>query len=90
MLPTTIIPLFDSYLHRQGLQLEATVIGGTALALLRLVSRTTDDCDVLEPLLPQPIVAAAREFAAEHDLDEDWFNTKSHDFVGVPGCLPYG
>lgn len=66
------------------------MIGGTALALLGLVSRTTDDCDVLEPLLPEPIADAARAFATEHELDEDWFNTKSHDFVGVPGCLPHG
>jgi hypothetical protein len=33
---------------------------------------------------------AAREFAREQRIQQDWPNAKAHDFVHVPGCLPEG
>jgi hypothetical protein len=66
------------------------ILGGSALALLGVVTRTTDDCDVLDPEIPATIAAAARDFAAESGIDADWLNSKAHDFVAIPGCLPEG
>ena len=40
-------------------ELEAVVIGGAALNLLGVVHRTTKDCDILHPALPQAVVEAA-------------------------------
>ncbi len=88
--PALIIPAFDSYLAARGLRFEAVVIGGAALVLLGIVQRTTDDCDVLDPQIPSIISDAAREFAREQGIASDWLNSKAHDFVGVPGCLPEG
>lgn len=91
VLPTDIIPAFDAFLAHRGQRFEAVIIGGSALSLLGVVVRATDDCDVLEPVIPGDVLEAARAFAKVHgDLEGDWLNSKSHDFVGVPGCLPEG
>jgi Nucleotidyltransferase of unknown function (DUF6036) len=90
MLPQLIIPAFDRYLAAQGLRFEAVVIGGAALALLGVVQRPTDDCDVLDPTIPEPVLGAARSFAATQGISPTWLNSQAHDFVGVPGCLPEG
>ena len=79
MNPKTTIERFDRFLENLGIGLEAVVIGGTALALLGVVSRQTRDCDILDPQIPDDINAAAREFAAYvrdegEPLDDDWFN----------------
>lgn len=91
MQPSAVIPAFDAYLAERGLRFEAAIIGGAALELLGTIQRATDDCDVLEPSIPAVIQEAAREFArCRSGLAPDWLNSKAHDFVGVPGCLPEG
>jgi hypothetical protein len=77
--PRGTIEAFDRYLAARGLRMEAVVLGGAALALLGIVSRATDDCDVMYPIIPADIGAAARAFAAERTgagepLGDDWFN----------------
>jgi hypothetical protein len=70
---------FDSYLYNKGLVFEAVVIGGAALNLLGVVSRFTRDCDVLDPKIPDEILAASQSFAEKIRgngglLRDDWFN----------------
>jgi hypothetical protein len=77
--PRTTLAAFDRYLADRGLSLEAVVVGGAALNLLGVITRQTRDCDILHPLLPEAVVAAARAFAAEVTasggrLKEDWLN----------------
>ena len=79
MKPKETIKLFDDFLDKRGLRLSAVVVGGTALALLGVVSRQTRDCDVLDPQIPEDVKLAAREFAASRrdageSLDDDWLN----------------
>lgn len=55
------------------------MVGGAALNLLGVITRQTRDCDILHPLLPAAVVAAARAFAVEvtvagGKLKEDWLN----------------
>ena len=91
--PTATIRAFDAFLSREGLAFEAVVIGGAALHTLGIISRTTDDVDVLAPEVPPPIADAAARFAALPETqpsDGGWFNSKSYDFVGIAGCLPEG
>jgi len=92
MLPKETIEKFDAYLARQGLSLEAVVIGGTALGLLGVVSRHTRDCDILYPELPAAIVSAAKDFAAGtrkegEPLQDDWVNNGP---FAVADLLPEG
>ena len=44
--PNEIITEFDRYLDEQSLNYEAIVIGGAALALLGIITRTTRDVDL--------------------------------------------
>jgi hypothetical protein len=79
MKPSEIIPRFDAHLKNQDLTFEAVVVGGTALALLGVILRETRDCDILEPLLPEPVLEAAHSFARSLGqqgiiLREDWLN----------------
>jgi hypothetical protein len=79
MKPRETLLAFDRYLLAHRLQFRGVVIGGTALNLLGLVSRTTKDCDILDPELPVAIKTAARAFAAERRglgeiLDDEWLN----------------
>ena len=64
MKPRETIERFDRYLDERGLNLDAVVIGGVAMALLGVASRQTRDCDVLDPQIPPVVVEAARGFAA--------------------------
>lgn len=73
--PSEIIPLFDNYLSERQLAFSAIAIGGAALSILGVVSRSTRDVDLLEPMIPEPVAAAARSFAAKHALSADWFNS---------------
>jgi hypothetical protein len=91
--PTATLRAFDAFLVGEGLSFAGVVIGGAALHALGYITRTTDDVDVLVPQVPEAIAAAAARFAALPDsapTDAGWFNSKSYDFVGVPGCLPPG
>lgn len=79
MLPRPTIEAFDRHLASLDLRFEGVVIGGSALALMGVVQRLTRDVDVLAPALPEPIAAAARDFATQQrqaggDLVDDWFN----------------
>ena len=79
MLPRETIAAFDVFLQKQGLDLEAVVVGGAALALLGVTHRQTRDVDVLHPDLPQAVAEAAREFAAVQRASgqfvaDDWLN----------------
>lgn len=91
--PTATLQAFDAFLAAEGLSFAGVIIGGAALHALGYITRTTDDVDVLIPQVPRAIAAAAARFAALADsapTDGGWFNSKSYDFVGVPGCLPDG
>lgn len=72
--PAEIIPLFDRYLSEGQLTFSAVAIGGAALSILGIVSRSTRDVDLLEPCIPEPIASAAKAFAKKHGLSTDWFN----------------
>lgn len=77
--PRTTLTAFDRYLADRGLALEAVVVGGAALNVLGVVSRQTRDCDILHPMLPPEVVAAAQGFAAGvraggGALRDDWLN----------------
>jgi len=79
MKPKEVLIEFDQYLKTRELGFEAVVIGGAALALLGVISRETQDCDVLDPNIPQAVAQAAKDFAREiskkgHDLKKDWLN----------------
>lgn len=92
MHPVDTIQAFDEFLAARKLQLKAVIIGGTALNLIGVVSRTTKDCDVLSPVLPAEIVEAARDFASETrrngiTLQDDWLNNGPSSLVPL---LPRG
>lgn len=72
--PKALIDQFDRYLADQTIQFEAVVIGGAALALLGVSSRTTRDVDLLTTPIPPIILRHAREFARIHGLAETWLN----------------
>jgi hypothetical protein len=79
MLPRETLSAFDRYLAGHALRFAGIVVGGAALNLLGIVSRPTRDCDILHPVLPEAIQAAARAFAAERRrageaLDDGWLN----------------
>ena len=79
MRPREMLAKFDEYLSIKGLHFDAVVIGGAALALLGVITRETQDCDVLDPSIPQDIADAARDFSHAvskkgGDLKEDWLN----------------
>ena len=79
MKPETVIAEFDRFLKDRGLSFQGVIIGGTALALMGVISRETQDCDVLDPEIPQTINIAAKEFASMQkkngvDLKDNWLN----------------
>ena len=79
MKPTKLLPQFDLFLEKGGLTFDAVIIGGAALSLLGVISRETQDCDVLDPKIPEEIQKAAEAFAKQirkqgGDLREDWLN----------------
>ncbi len=92
MLPRPTIEAFDHWLTERSLQLEAVVVGGSALALLGVTDRQTRDFDILDPELPESIVLASREFAAHlrdegTELGDDWLNNGPMQLADV---LPEG
>ncbi len=91
--PSQTLKEFDAFLASEGVGFEAVVIGGAALHVLGVVTRTTEDVDVLVPRVPAEIADAAARFAAlphTQPVNGGWFNSKSYDFAAVPGCLPTG
>lgn len=92
MRPRPIIEAFDAWLAARGLELDAIVVGGAALALLGVTERQTRDVDILHPELSPEVSAAARQFAAQLragdvDLADDWLNNGP---VALAGLLPPG
>lgn len=86
------IAQFDIFLQKQGLAFEAVIVGGAALALLGVISRQTRDCDILDPLLPDEIQSAAKEFAISlrksgEILQDNWLN---HEPSSLSKLLPDG
>lgn len=90
--PRAVLTAFDAHLVARHLRLEAVVIGGAALNLLGVVHRTTKDCDILHPALPEAVVDAAKEFAALRRADgdvlaDDWLNNGPQSLAAL---LPEG
>lgn len=79
MNPLEVVEKFDLYLYENNLSFEAVVIGGAALSILGIITRQTQDVDVLDPEIPHNITQAAKLFAslegiAETSLKENWLN----------------
>jgi hypothetical protein len=79
MYPIDVVVKFDQYLFKNEMTFEAIVIGGAALSILGIISRQTQDVDVLDPEIPDDIIQAAKLFAkeegiAETSLKENWLN----------------
>lgn len=92
MNPKETLIKFDKYLADRRLEFETIVIGGSALALLGIITHETQDCDVLDPGIPSDIAEAARQFTREiadekQSLKEDWLNNAPESLKGI---LPKG
>jgi hypothetical protein len=88
----TTLAQFDAFLENRGLDFDAVIIGGAALALLGIISRQTRDCDVMEPLIPIEIQDAVKEFAISvrqsgEFLQDNWLN---HEPSSLSKLLPQG
>ncbi len=92
MKPRETIEAFDAWLASDSLTIDAIVVGGAALALLGVTSRQTRDVDVLDPLLSERALDAARRFATlvrtqGTHLDDTWLNNGPAQLTTV---LPEG
>lgn len=92
MRPQEFIPLFDAYLSKQGQSFTGIIIGGCALSLMGVISRETQDCDILDPKIPQEIIDLSKSFAHEVGsaaglLKENWLNNGPASLKDV---LPQG
>ncbi len=92
MNPNEIISKFDKYLDGHNLSFEAIVIGGAALALLGVITRETQDCDVLDPKIPPAVDKASKDFVKTlrqqgQDIKEKWLNNGPED---LKNNLPQG
>jgi Nucleotidyltransferase of unknown function (DUF6036) len=90
--PRRTLLAFDDYLAEQNHAGDLIVIGGTALALLGVISRPTRECDVLEPPLDPVLRQYAREFAElqrtqGNPLDDEWLND---GHAALAAVLPSG
>ena len=79
MKPIEVIEKFDEYLTKNQMTFDAVVIGGAALSILGIISRQTQDVDILDPEIPEAIINASKNFAHEHgiaqtSLKENWLN----------------
>jgi hypothetical protein len=80
-----LLAALGEVLADRGEHHELVVIGGTALILSGLSSRTTKDVDVLARVdhgqlvsadpLPEAVVVAASSVAGVYDLPSDWLNS---------------
>lgn len=71
------IKAFDEFLKSEGLTFEATVIGGAALSVMKIITRETIDIDCLSPKIPKKILEASYKFRSmypELNLIERWLN----------------
>lgn len=77
MKPQQTIEAFDQFLFKKEKSFSAVIIGGGALAIMGVISRETQDVDVLEPALPADIINLSQEFAASYPqaaLKKNWLN----------------
>jgi len=81
MFTEEILDGFDKFLVKKNLTFSGVVIGGGALLLLKVVSRATQDLDVLDPDINPNIKKASEDFAAEFNKNNsekilliDWLN----------------
>lgn len=82
-----LLSALSEQLSLTGHEYDLIVIGGSALLALELVSRSTQDVDVValtgdaglaEALpLPEPLVDARDRVARDFDLPEDWLNSEA-------------
>lgn len=82
-----LLSALSEQLFLTGHKYDLIVIGGSALLALELVSRSTQDVDVValtgsvgldEALpLPEPLVNARDRVARDFDLPEDWLNSEA-------------
>ncbi len=90
------LELAGSYLEDRGTTVEVVGIGGSALLLLGIIERPTQDLDLIAEVesgiylkldeLP-PVLAQTRDAVAAHlDLAPDWINTGPSDVMdhGLP------
>jgi hypothetical protein len=93
-----LLTALGEHLASAGNKYDLVVIGGSALLALGLMSRPTQDVDVValagidglgEALpLPEPLVRARDRVARDLDLPEDWLNSQAaQDMLrlGLPG-----
>ncbi len=85
-----IIELFDSYLVERNLRFEAVVIGGAALIFMGLTSRFTKDIDCIDPILPDVIKEAARDFRTANPSLHLWENWINNGPISLTNDLPAG
>lgn len=77
--PKEILEQFDLYLIEKKLDFSAIVIGGAALSILGVITRQTQDVDVLDPQIPEEIMEASKLFAKQFNIEEtslkeNWLN----------------
>jgi len=82
-----LLTALDEQLFAAGFRYDLVVIGGSALLALELVSRPTQDVDVVALAagselaeavpLPEPLAKARDRVARDFDLPEDWLNSQA-------------
>ena len=88
MITIDILQAYDRFLRKQGLHLEAIIVGGTALNLLGYISRQTRDVDIIAPELSEELRQASKEFAKTiPNLWEEWLNNGPASLTDI---LPKG
>jgi hypothetical protein len=93
---TEALHLAGSYLEDRGISFEVVAIGGSALLLLGLIERPTQDLDLIASVvagaylklddLPPALRETRDAVAAQLDLAPDWINTEPSDVMdhGLP------
>ena len=88
MITKDILDAYDTFLEERGLQLDAIIVGGTALNLLGYISRQTRDVDIIAPELSEALKLASEEFAETiPTLWSNWLNNGPSSLVEI---LPTG
>ena len=81
-----VILKFDDYLHEHNLKFSSIIIGGSALIVLGVIDRSTQDVDCLFPIIPSDIKEASIAFAKKQNkkeivIKEDWLNNGPEDLA---------
>ncbi len=88
MITKDILDAYDKFLEGRGLQLEAIIVGGTALNLLGYISRQTRDVDIIAPELSEALKLTSEEFSKTiPTLWSNWLNNGPSSLVEI---LPTG